>query len=110
MNDAPAPAPSASDPDQVKSRKRKSERARDRELADLRVVMASAEGRRFVWRLLGRCGVYRTSFDGTTSERTHFKEGERNIGLWLNAEIGEADVRSYITMQSENMMKDGEHA
>lgn len=101
MNDTPAPAPSASDPDQVRSRKSKAERARERELADLKLVMMSREGRRFMWRLLARCGIYRISFDGT--RRGDFNEGERNIGLWLHAEIAQADVRGYLEMQGENM-------
>ncbi len=47
---------------QVKDRRRKDERVRDIELADMKKIMATREGRRFVWRLLDRAGVFRTSF------------------------------------------------
>jgi hypothetical protein len=49
---------------------------------DLRRVAATPEGRRFLWRLLGRAGIFRLSFVGDAAG-TAFREGERNMGLWV---------------------------
>lgn len=57
----------AADEAQVTQRKRKDERVRDIELADIKQLMDSVQGRRFVWRLLDRTGVFRTSFTGNST-------------------------------------------
>jgi hypothetical protein len=90
----------AADEDQVKTRKRKDERERDRELADMRQVMSSVEGRRFVWRLLERAGVFRTSFTGNST--TFFNEGMRNMGLMVLGDVHEAAADAYIVMMNES--------
>jgi hypothetical protein len=99
MNDK-AKAFNAADEEQVKTRKRKDERLRDRELADLRLVMSSVEGRRFVWRLLEKAGVFRTSFTGNST--TFFNEGMRNMGLMVLSDVHEAAAAEYIVMMNES--------
>jgi hypothetical protein len=89
----------AADESQVAEAAGSERRGRDRELNDLRVVMSSPEGRRFIWRWLGMCGVFRTSFE--TNARIYFNEGQRDIGLRLTAEITEADEALYLQMQRE---------
>lgn len=77
---------SSSDPRQVKER---SARAKDREkqdAADLKAVLATQEGRRFVRGLLADCGEHRTSFH-TNAIQMSFNEGARNVGLKLKARI-----------------------
>ena len=90
----------AADEEQVKTRKRKDERVRERELNDLRVVMATVEGRRFVWRLLEKAGVFRTSFTGNST--TFFNEGMRNMGLMVLGDVHEAAADAYIMMMNES--------
>lgn len=85
---------------QVKGRKRKDEIRRERELNDLRFVMGHEQGRRFIWRMLALTGMHRTSFE-TNALSMAMKEGQRNVGLTLTAEIMEADTKSYLTMQLE---------
>jgi hypothetical protein len=65
----------------------------------MRYILSSRQGRRFLWRYLERCGVFKTSFDGTS--RTYFNEGERNIGLKLLADVNEANIEAYVTMMKE---------
>jgi len=89
----------AADEDQVKTRKRKDERLRERELNDLRQVMSSVEGRRFVWRLLEKAGVYKTSFTGNST--TFFNEGQRNMGLMVLGDVHEACAEMYLEMMRE---------
>lgn len=90
----------AADESQVKDRKRKDERARDIELADMKKLMAIREGRRFVWRLLDRAGVFRTSFTGNST--TFFNEGMRNIGLIVLADVMAACADQYVVMMNES--------
>jgi hypothetical protein len=57
--------------------------------ADVVWLMNQREGRRFVWRLLQLCHLYETSFTGPGSSKgaTFFREGERNVGLQVLADI-----------------------
>lgn len=62
--------------------------ARDVEIADLRWLMSSKNGRRFMNRLFSLTGVYRHSFD-TNAMKMAFNEGNRNMGLMLLNEVME---------------------
>lgn len=67
---------------------------------DLRWVMSSPRGRRFVWWLLSLAGVRRLSFNNSGSV-TAFNEGQRNVGLAIEGQIVEHCQGSYLTMLSE---------
>jgi len=75
-------------------------RQRERELGDLCHVMASKQGRRFVWRLLEQAGVFRLSFS-TDPSLTAFNEGNRNYGLVTFNEMLEACPERFADMQRE---------
>lgn len=90
----------AADEDQVKGRKRKDRRIRERELADIKAIMSAVEGRRYMWKLLDRAGIYRSSFTGNST--TFFNEGQRNLGLSVLADINESCPELYLTMLEEN--------
>lgn len=90
----------AADEEQVQERTRKEKRGRELELEDMAALLATKGGRRVIWRYLTACGVFRTSFDG--SSRTYFAEGMRNVGLMLLADINEADPQAYVTMLKES--------
>lgn len=79
------------------------ELARINELDDVREILKTERGRRFLWRVVARAGIYRVSFagDGGT-HATAFREGERNMGLWLLAEIQAAGSEWWAVMQKEN--------
>jgi hypothetical protein len=94
----------AAEESQVKDRKRKDERLRDIELADMKKMMSTREGRRFVWRLLDRAGVFRTSFTGNST--TFFNEGQRNIGLIVLADVMAAAADQYVVMMNESKEDD----
>ena len=74
---------------------------REREVNDLRHVMSSKQGRRFVYRLLGGMGLYRLSFNAESDRLTAFNEGARNQGLMLLSEITEACPDRYAEMLAE---------
>lgn len=91
----------AADPEQVKSAVRKEKFNRDTELNDIRQVLSSLQGRRFVWKYLGVCGVDRISF-GNGNDNTNFLEGQRNVGLKLKADIVDADPEYFLQMIKES--------
>ncbi len=73
--------------------------ARDQELAEVRWLMKAAQGRSFMWGLLSKAGVFRTSFTGNSE--TFFREGQRNIGLMMMDLINEACPEQYTVMVNE---------
>lgn len=66
---------------------------------DFKWLMGSKRGRRIVWRLLERTGVFRSSFTGNSE--TFFREGQRNVGLMLMAQIHEQCPDQYALMLKE---------
>jgi hypothetical protein len=76
---------------------------RDQEKADFAWLMSDKRGRRFMWRMLEVTGVYRSSFTGNSE--TFFREGARNVGLKLIADIHEFSPDSYTTMLDEQRTK-----
>ena len=79
---------------------------REQEISDLRAVMSTAEGRRFVWKMLGDAGVFRSSFVAGSPEATFFNEGARNFGLVLLGDVMTDASAQYLTMQKEAMNND----
>lgn len=71
------------------------------EIGDFKWIVSNKRGRRFVWRLLEKAGVFRTSFTGDP-QWTAFNEGTRNYGLWVWAMVQEHAPESYALMLSEH--------
>jgi hypothetical protein len=90
---------SAADEEQVSTARRKERFDRKSELADVRSILGTAEGRRFVWRYLGLCRVFESSW--SPSAAIHFNEGQRDIGLRLLDDVTEANDESLIQMMRE---------
>lgn len=63
---------------------------RNMELADVRDVLATPQGRRLVARLFGVCGLYQTSFSGEQPMTMANFEGRRSVALWLVSEADQA--------------------
>lgn len=57
------------------------------DMDDMRALLATPEGARFFCRLLDECGVDRPSYLHHDPNGTLYREGMRNIGLWLQAQI-----------------------
>ena len=73
---------------------------RAQEQDDFRYLMSLPQGRRFMWRLLERAGVFRSSFSLNGLEMAH-NEGNRNAGLHLLADIQELCPERYTQMLKE---------
>lgn len=85
-------------------RKAQADNARRTHVEDVKWLMSSPRGRRLVWWLLAKCGVNRTSFNNSGSVMA-FNEGQRNIGLVLQAEVLDAAPEAYVTMLNEQRTK-----
>lgn len=90
----------AADESQVKAQEKHSKFARQQEVRDVCELLSLPAGRRFLWRYLETCGVYKLSFDHSGSI-TSFREGARNVGLKLLSDITEASPDSLILMMKE---------
>ena len=90
----------AADEKQVKAAQNAVNDLRKQELEDLKFILQTPQGRRFVWRYLGVCGVFEISFTGNSE--TFFKEGKRNVGLMLLSDVNEAHPEAYLEMLKES--------
>ena len=89
----------AADPGQVDNADQKTESLNDQRLNDIREILSTRRGRRFFWRYLEVCGVYKTS--NADQHQIFFNEGMRNIGLQLLADLNEAAPEAYLVMLRE---------
>lgn len=90
----------SADEEQVKSAKKKEEIRRDEELEDLRVVLSSVQGRRFLTRVLKACKPDAISMSVNPYE-TYFKQGQESVGAFLKQEIMQASFDGYLAMLVE---------
>lgn len=83
------------------SRERKKQQRTEHYLVneDMKWLMGSKRGRRIIWRILERAGIFRSSFTGNAE--TFFREGMRNVGLSLLSQIHEACPENYTLMVKE---------
>jgi hypothetical protein len=76
--------------------------ARTDEENDFKWLMGSKRGRRVVWRLLDRAGVFRLSFN-TNAMHMAFAEGNRNEGLRILSQIHTHCPELYPVMMKEQL-------
>lgn len=96
----------ASDPRQVAKAQRREKRKAAQADDDLRAILSEPEGRRFVWRLLGFTGIFRTSFTGNSE--TFFNEGKRIVGLTVFADAHRVCPDLYAVMSKEAALQEAE--
>lgn len=94
----------ASDEAQVQKRRRTAGNRAAAQKVALRKFLEIPAGRQWVWDLLEVCHLYRTSFDPTNEQSdrlTFFREGERNIGLYVLGQIEQHAPESLRLMMNE---------
>ena len=91
----------AGDPDAVNTARKKSGRRRAERLRVVEAIRKLPDGRSWMYGLLERCHIYHTSFVQGDAHATSFKEGERNVGLMLVADIMSACPEQYPVMCRE---------
>lgn len=90
----------ASSGKQVRRAGQREKRAARQRAIDTVAVMATAEGRRFVWWLLGRAGVTESVLrDGET--RALYWAGRQDMGHELQHHVITTDPDTYLLMQRE---------
>lgn len=95
----------AANPKEVKEAELKEKRGRARELEDVRFLLSTIQGRRFFWRYLGLCGLFRTSWE--PSAKIHFNEGLRSASLMMLSDITEANEDAFLAMMKESKSNGG---
>lgn len=75
--------------------------AREQQIEDVKWLLKHGQGRRFIWRLLEKAGIYRSTFTGDAAQAA-FLEGVRSVGLMVIADVLEADPDAYTTMLKEH--------
>lgn len=90
----------AGDARKVSKAEAKAKRIQREDDAILRSIMATAPGRGWFYRMLQTCHLFHTSFDGNPLVMA-MKEGERNIGLALLADVMRVCPENYVLMSNE---------
>lgn len=90
----------AGDKQQVNDRNRDLKRREYRRREYLHRIMGDQVGREWLWDILVRCHMNATSFTGDPLTSA-FNEGERNIGLQINADMQRFPAE-YLLMLKEN--------
>lgn len=93
--------PAANVPVQKHLRRREKDRLRQQR-ADLRAVMSTPAGRRFIWRLIDEvAGVFGPSWTG--SSETFYREGRRAVGIDLMREVQRTCPAEYVHALNEEL-------
>lgn len=72
----------------------------DEQTEELKRLLEMREARNFVWRLLERAGVFTSSYTGDND--TFFREGQRNIGLFVLDAVMSAAPERFTQMMKEH--------
>jgi hypothetical protein len=93
------------DPKSVAKRQSRAEAEAMQHRNDVRSVLATVEGRRVVYDLLGKFGLYHDTFSTNALSMSNLS-GMRKSALILLAEVEAADPMAFILMQQENITKE----
>lgn len=83
---------------QVQSAEKQEKADKAQYRSDVRAVLSLRAGRNWIWHYLESCHIFTSSY----GDAMEFKEGERNIGLQMLADINEHDPAAYLLMLKEN--------
>lgn len=91
----------AADEQALTEQQRKERLAQQQADNDFRWLAGTTQGRRILWRLMGRCQVFAAVFHPDPSQMS-FNEGRRNTGLFLLGEINRLCPEQFAVMAAEN--------
>src|SRR3990167_5380446 len=89
----------AADEAQVKDAERLQRFTRRDELDDLRALLQLPAFRRFLWKLLAQCQVFKSIFHA--SALIHYNAGMQDVGHYLLSELQEARADALILLLQE---------
>lgn len=67
----------------------------------IQTTMSTKDGRHFMWRILEQSGIFTDNFDENPIIHAR-NAGSRSLGLWLDNELKDAALGSYMTMIKEH--------
>lgn len=76
------------------------EELRKQDIRDLRALLRTREGARFLSRLFDMAGVFAISYVTGDAGATAFNEGARNVGLRVYADVLEADEEAGVLLRT----------
>lgn len=85
---------------QIKEAAEREKSERERELNDIRFLLANPEGRRFLWKTLKFCKAFGSIWE--PSAKIHYNAGVQDVGHYLMAEIASANEDAFVMMMKEN--------
>jgi hypothetical protein len=91
----------AADPEQVERQKQAAARHAKAMRVVVATLMATQDGRAWVWGQLVNCHIFQPSFVPGDSHATAFRDGERNSGLRILADVMSAAPELYVMMAKE---------
>jgi hypothetical protein len=91
----------ASDPMQVAAKRRSAGKKRKASEDVVYTIMSTQSGRDWFHTLLSSCHCFNSSFTGEALSMA-FREGERNVGLMLTAQIMKAAPNEFVLMLKEH--------
>ena len=80
------------------------DREQEKEQRRLNAIMATEDGRAWMWDHLANCGVFHSTYTQNPHD-TAFNEGRRSIGLRLIADLRELSFKLYQAMEMEAMLR-----
>lgn len=97
----------AKDPEQIKKASEKEQSLRDRELNDLRWVLSTDAGRRFLWRIIGICAPMKSPL-ALEPVAMAYNVGMADVGRIVLDDAMEASLDQFLTMFREGKKDDRE--
>jgi len=89
----------AADENKVKTEDQMLAREREQELNDLRIILGTGEGRRFLWRLMSHCKVFGSVWSPSAS--IHYLAGKQDVGHYIWGEVAAANEDAVFLMMQE---------
>lgn len=83
----------------------KQKELRRRELTDIGTVLSNASGRRLIWRILEKCGVFSSTFNKDASTMAYLS-GQQDLGHFIMSEIVASDEHLLFKLMKENKTKE----
>jgi hypothetical protein len=85
---------------QVKQREKEVGKVRALEINDIRSILLSPSGRRFLWRLIAHCRILESIWE--QSAKIHYNAGRQDVGHFIWSELEAADKELVFQMMREH--------
>lgn len=84
----------------VKKMVGREERLAHRQHDDMKYMLSTVNGRRVLWRILEKCGVFR-SVHHPSGSQVYYNAGQQDVGHFVLTMILDAEPKKFLDMQLE---------